>query len=51
MPDGAMYMMIGINIEHFPEFQDELQFVKALVKVSINLSRVMNHDRTFLAIF
>lgn len=32
MPDGAMYMMIGIDIEHFPEFENELQFVQALVK-------------------
>lgn len=32
MPDGAMYMMIGIDIERFPEYEDELQFVQALVK-------------------
>lgn len=32
MPDGAMYMMIGIDIENFPEYEDELQFVQALVK-------------------
>lgn len=32
MPDGAMYMMIGIDIEHFPEFDNELDFVQALVR-------------------
>lgn len=32
MPDGAMYMMIAIDIENFPEFEDDLQFVQALVK-------------------
>lgn len=32
MPDGAMYMMIGIDIDSFPEYEDELQFVKSLVK-------------------
>ena len=32
MPDGAMYMMIGIDIQNFPEYKDELQFVQALVK-------------------
>lgn len=31
MPDGAMYMMIGIDIDRFPEFDNELDFVKALV--------------------
>lgn len=32
MPDGAMYMMIGIDIDNFPEYEDELQFVQSLVK-------------------
>lgn len=32
MPDGAMYMMIGIDIDHFPEFSNDLEFVQALVK-------------------
>lgn len=32
MPDGAMYMMIGIDIENFPEFDNELEFVQALVR-------------------
>lgn len=32
MPSGAMYMMVGIKIENFPEFDDELNFVQDLVK-------------------
>lgn len=32
MPSGAMYMMVGIEIEKFPEFNDELDFVQDLVK-------------------
>lgn len=32
MPDGAMYMMIGIDIGNFPEYENELEFVQALVK-------------------
>ncbi|XP_005180310.2 tyrosine aminotransferase isoform X1 [Musca domestica] len=31
MPNGAMYMMIGINIEQFPEFKDDTHFVQELV--------------------
>lgn len=31
MPNGAMYMMIGINIEQFPEFKDDTHFVQDLV--------------------
>lgn len=27
-----MYMMIGIDIANFPEYEDELQFVQDLVK-------------------
>lgn len=32
MPDGAMYMMIGIDVDHFPEYPTELLFVQDLVK-------------------
>lgn len=32
MPSGAMYMMIGIDIENFPEYPTELHFVQDLVK-------------------
>jgi tyrosine aminotransferase len=32
MPEGAMYMMIGIDIDNFPEFSTELHFVQSLVK-------------------
>lgn len=31
MPGGAMYMMIGIDIERFPEFSTDLDFVEALI--------------------
>lgn len=31
MPKGAMYMMVGIDMAHFPEFQTELQFVEQMV--------------------
>lgn len=31
MPGGAMYMMVGIDVEHFPEFETDLRFVEALV--------------------
>ncbi|XP_055371005.1 tyrosine aminotransferase [Condylostylus longicornis] len=31
MPAGAMYMMIGIEIDKFPEFPDDLEFVQRLV--------------------
>lgn len=31
-PDGAMYMMIGIDTERFPEYENELAFVQDLVK-------------------
>ncbi|XP_035919186.1 tyrosine aminotransferase [Anopheles stephensi] len=31
MPGGAMYMMVGIDVEHFPEFETDLSFVEALV--------------------
>jgi len=32
MPDGAMYMMIGIDIKHFPQYTNDLEFVQDLVK-------------------
>jgi len=32
MPEGAMYMMVGINMSSFPDFQNDLQVVEALVK-------------------
>ncbi|ESO95613.1 hypothetical protein LOTGIDRAFT_227234 [Lottia gigantea] len=32
MPQGAMYMMVGIDIETFPVFKCDIQFVEALVK-------------------
>lgn len=32
MPQGAMYMMIGIEIDKFPNLENELDFVQALVK-------------------
>lgn len=32
MPDGAMYMMIGIDIDNFPEYDNELDLVQELVK-------------------
>ncbi|XP_059613959.1 tyrosine aminotransferase [Phlebotomus argentipes] len=32
MPDGAMYMMISIDVENFPEYPTDLHFVKALVE-------------------
>ncbi|XP_067641577.1 tyrosine aminotransferase [Eurosta solidaginis] len=31
MPEGAMYMMVGIDNEHFPEFKTDTQFVQELV--------------------
>ncbi|KAL0968220.1 hypothetical protein UPYG_G00263970 [Umbra pygmaea] len=31
MPSGAMYLMVGIEMEHFPEFQDDVQFTERLV--------------------
>lgn len=32
MPEGAMYMMIGIDVDRFPEYSNELHFVQDLVK-------------------
>ncbi|XP_077451582.1 tyrosine aminotransferase isoform X7 [Stigmatopora argus] len=31
MPSGAMYLMVGIDIEHFPDFQDDVDFTEKLV--------------------
>eukprot|EP00731_Ephydatia_muelleri_P025957 Em0018g57a len=31
MPAASMYMMVTIDIEHFPEFKDEIDFTKQLV--------------------
>ncbi|KAH8375777.1 hypothetical protein KR200_006422 [Drosophila serrata] len=31
MPNGAMYMMIGVDIERFPAFKDDTHFVQELV--------------------
>ena len=32
MPEGAMYMMVGIDLKSFPKFQNDLQVVEALVR-------------------
>lgn len=31
-PDGAMYMMIGIDTDRFPDYDNEMDFVQDLVK-------------------
>lgn len=31
MPAGAMYMMVGIDIDNFPEYQNDLHLVQELV--------------------
>ncbi|KAL4234597.1 hypothetical protein ACF0H5_006238 [Mactra antiquata] len=31
MPQGAMYMMIGIDMEHFPEYKDDVEFTESMV--------------------
>lgn len=31
MPQGAMYMMVQIDIDNFPEYEDEMDFVQAMV--------------------
>nr|CAD7588082.1 unnamed protein product [Timema genevievae] len=31
MPEGAMYIMVGISMEHFPEFSSELHFLEQMV--------------------
>jgi len=30
-PGGAMYLMVGIDMEHYPEYKDDIEFAKALV--------------------
>lgn len=32
MPEGAMYMMVGIDLKLFSEFNDGMAFIKALVE-------------------
>lgn len=32
MPQGAMYMMIGLDMENFPEYKTEMELVQELVK-------------------
>lgn len=32
MPAGAMYMMVGIDIDSFPKYPDDLEFVQDLVR-------------------
>ncbi|GAB0091602.1 Tyrosine aminotransferase [Sergentomyia squamirostris] len=32
MPEGAMYMMVGIELDEYPEFDDGLAFISALVQ-------------------
>lgn len=31
MPQGAMYMMIGIDLHHYPEYRDDVEFTESLV--------------------
>lgn len=31
MPNGAMYMMVGLKLEHFPEISDDITFIERLV--------------------
>jgi tyrosine aminotransferase len=31
MPQGAMYMMVGLDLPNFPDFSSELKFVEQLV--------------------
>lgn len=32
MPNGAMYMMIRIDIDRFPRFSNEIDFIRCLLK-------------------
>lgn len=32
MPDGAMYMMIRIDIENYPDYEDEMGLLQDLIK-------------------
>ncbi|KAM6937357.1 tyrosine aminotransferase [Xenentodon cancila] len=31
MPSGAMYLMVGIEMDHFPDFKDDVDFTQRLV--------------------
>lgn len=31
MPSGAMYLMVGIDMKHFPDFQNDVDFTQCLV--------------------
>ncbi|KAJ0029483.1 hypothetical protein NQD34_004480 [Periophthalmus magnuspinnatus] len=31
MPSGAMYLMVGIDMEHFPDFKNDVEFTERLV--------------------
>ncbi|XP_068242081.1 LOW QUALITY PROTEIN: tyrosine aminotransferase-like [Palaemon carinicauda] len=31
MPQGAMYMMVGIDMDKFPQFENDLQFVEKMI--------------------
>jgi tyrosine aminotransferase len=31
-PAGAMYMMVGIDLEKFPDIKTDLEFVQLLIK-------------------
>lgn len=31
MPNGAMYMMVGVKIDNFPQFSDDTNFVQELI--------------------
>ena len=31
LPSGAMYMMIGIDIDRYPDYKDDIEFTKQLV--------------------
>uniref|UniRef100_H3CTX2 Tyrosine aminotransferase n=1 Tax=Tetraodon nigroviridis TaxID=99883 RepID=H3CTX2_TETNG len=31
MPSGAMYLMVGIEVDHFPDFKDDVDFTEHLV--------------------
>lgn len=31
MPQGAMYMMVGVDMDSFPQFDDDLQFVEKMI--------------------
>lgn len=32
MPEGAMYMMIRIDLDNFPEYDNELEFLQDMIK-------------------